>query len=68
MVPTYAEDGTHVLKVCQHHHQLVRVAHVVLPSEIEGTSCARLRRPIQVEPAWSDSARRALSDRAGDGR
>ena len=33
MVPTYAEDGTHALKVYQQHQQVVRVAHIVSLSE-----------------------------------
>ena len=34
IVPTYAEDGMHALKVYQRHHQVVRVAHIVSLSEL----------------------------------
>ena len=33
VVPTYPEGGSHALKVCQHHHQVVRVGHFVGLSE-----------------------------------
>ena len=33
VVPTYPEDGSHALQVCQHHHQVVRVGHFVGLSE-----------------------------------
>jgi len=33
VVPTYPEGGNHALKVCQHHHQVVRVGHCVGLSE-----------------------------------
>ena len=52
-MPTCAEDGTHVLKVCQHHHQLVRVAQVVLPSEIEGTSKVQVARDCVGRFGWN---------------
>ena len=46
VVPTYPEGGSHALKVCQHHHQVVRVGHGVGLSETQRTRCARLHRPI----------------------
>ena len=47
VVPTYPEDGSHALQVCQHHHQVVRVGHFVGLSEIGGTRCSRQHRPIR---------------------
>ena len=61
VVPTYPEGGSHALQVCQHHHQvLVRVGHVVGLSEIGGTRCSRLHRPIRLKPSRYHSAHRAL--------
>ena len=68
VVPTYPEGGSHALKVCQHHHQVVRVGHFVGLSEIGGTRCSRLHRPIRLKPSRYDSAQRALSYREGGGR
>ena len=48
VVPTYPEGGSHALQVCQHHHQVVRVDHFVGLSEIGGTWCSRLLRPIRL--------------------
>ena len=50
VVPTYPEGGSHALKVCQHHHQVVRVGHCVGLSETQGTRCSRLHRPIRLNP------------------
>ena len=61
VVPTYPEGGKHALKVCQHHHQVVRVGHFVGLSETQGTRCSRLHRPIRLKPSRYHSAR-ALYD------
>ena len=45
VVPTYPEGGSHALKVCQHHHQVVRVGRFVGLSETQGTRCLRLHPP-----------------------
>jgi hypothetical protein len=37
VVPTYPEGGSHALKVCQHHHQVVRVGRFVGLSETQRT-------------------------------
>ena len=37
--------------MCQHHHQVVRVGHFVGLSEIGGTRCSRLHRPIRPKPS-----------------
>ena len=53
VVPTYIlypEGGNNALKVCQHHHQVVRVGHFVGLSETQGTRCSRLHRPIRLKP------------------
>ena len=43
--------------VCQHHHQqVVRVGAFVGLSEIGGTRCSRLHRPIRLKPSRSHSA------------
>ena len=69
VVPTYPEGGSHALQVCQHHHQVVRVDHFVGLSEIGGTWCSRLLRPIRLKNLHgNDSAQRALSYREGGGR
>ena len=68
VVPTYPEGGSHALKVCQHHHQVVRVGHFVGLSEIGGTRCSRLLRPIRLKPSRYNSAQRALLYREGGGR
>ena len=60
VVPTYPEGGSHALQVCQHHHQVVRVGHFVGLSEIGGTRCSRLLRPIRLKPSRYHSAQRAL--------
>jgi hypothetical protein len=41
VVPTYPEGGNLALKVCQHHHQVVRVGHFVGLSETGRTWCSR---------------------------
>ena len=41
VVPTYPEGGSHALKVCQHHHQVVRVGRFVGLSETQRTHVAR---------------------------
>ena len=51
VVPTYPEGGSHALQVCQHHHQVVRVGDFVGLSEIGGTRCSRLHRPIRLKPS-----------------
>jgi len=51
VVPTYPEGGSHALQVCQHHHQVVRVGNCVRLSEIGGTRCSRLHRPIRLKPS-----------------
>ena len=56
VVPTYPEGGSHALQVCQHHHQVVRVDHFVGLSEIGGTRCSRLHRPIRLKPSRYHSA------------
>ena len=33
VVPTYPEGGSHALKVCKHHHQVVRVGRFVRLSQ-----------------------------------
>ena len=53
VVPTYPEGGSHALQVCQHHHQVVRVGHVVGLSETQGTWCSRLHRPIRLKPSFT---------------
>jgi hypothetical protein len=68
VVPTYPEGGSHALKVCQHHHQVVRVGRFVGLSETQGTRCSRLLRPIRLKPSQSHSAQCALCDREGGGR
>ena len=68
VVPTYPEGGSHALQVCQHHHQVVRVGHFVGLSEIGGTRCSRLLRPIRLKTSRYDSAPRALSYREAGGR
>ena len=60
VVPTYPEGSSHALQVCQHHHQVVRVGHFVGLSEIGGTRCSRLNRPIRLKPSRYHSAPRAL--------
>ena len=60
VVPTYPEGGSHALQVCQHHHQVVRVGDFVGLSEIGGTRCSRLLRPIRLKPSRYQSAPRAL--------
>ena len=68
VVPTYPEGGSQALQVCQHHHQVVRVSHFVGLSEIGGTRCSRLLRPIRLKLSRYHSAQRALCYREGDGR
>ena len=51
VVPAYPEGGSHALQVCQHHHQVVRVGDFVGLSEIGGTRCSRLLRPIRLKPS-----------------
>ena len=68
VVPTYPEGGSHALKVCQHHHQVVRVGRFVGLSETQRTRCSRLLRPIRPKSSRYDSAQRALSYREGGGR
>ena len=68
MVPTYTEDSSRALKVYQEHQQVARVTHQGKRRRLrslEGTIISRLRRPIQAEPSWSHSARRALCDHEG---
>ena len=60
VVPTYLEGGSHALKVCQHHHQVVRVGHFVGLSETQGTRCSRLLRPIRLKPFHGNTAHSAL--------
>jgi len=50
VVPTYPEGGNLALKVCQHHHQVVRVGHFVGLSEIGN------RRNTLLATAPADSA------------
>ena len=68
VVPTYPEGGSHALKVCQHHHQVVRVGRFVRLSETQRTRCSRLLRPIRLKPSRYNSAQRALLYREGGGR
>jgi hypothetical protein len=68
VVPTYPEGGSHALKVCQHHHQVVRVGRFVGLSETQRTRRSRLLRPIRLKPPRYNSAQRALFYREGGGR
>ena len=68
VVPTYPEDGSHALQVCQHHHQVVRVGHFVGLSETQGTRCSRLLRPIRLKLSRYHCAQRALWYREGGWR
>ena len=56
VVPTYPEGGNHALKVCQRHHQAVRVGHCDGLSETQRTRCSRLHRPIRLKPSRYHSA------------
>ena len=72
VVPTYPEGGSHalkvcqhhhqvVLKVCQHHHQVVRVGRFVGLSETGRTWCSRLLRPIHSAETFTVRQRAARS-------
>ena len=59
---TYPDGGSLALQVCQHHHQIVRVADRSRPlivglSETQGTRCSRLLRRIRLKPSFFHSRR-----------
>ena len=64
VVPTYREGGSNALKVCQHHHQVVRVGNGVSGcqrlKEHVARDCPTVHRPIRLKPSRYHSAQRAL--------